>query len=149
MLIDKLAVASTPWDRDRARVWVGTFRRTPNADEVMPAREAITITMEQLDWLRKISRFRDAGLLELEAEGGLVFASLPNRVFGQDPQGAWLALLAAQEMVVLVNIERSPKIRPIPNSALPELPMPELHAMHGRIARSPPPKPLPKTIANR
>jgi len=134
----KLAGIEAPGDRDRATLWIGTLKRGVDSKGTMPPREKWTLSTEQTEWLKSVTGFRDAGLLEFEIENGLVHATLPNFAFSRDRHGAWLLILAAQQMVALTRTERSPEMRKIPAQAV-GLPFNVANALSGQIKRTPPP----------
>ncbi|MHC4937530.1 MAG: serine/threonine-protein kinase [Planctomycetota bacterium] len=101
----------SPWDGQPGRVWIGTFTRPPAGETRIPTKESLKLTDEQWLWLASVSGFRDANLLQLEVEGGLIHAVLPKASFYREPEAAWKLVLAAQQLVTQRWADRKVKAR--------------------------------------
>ena len=140
--------ASMPWDNERARVWIATFRSPPGSEQAMPKRESLAMTTAQRRWIRSVSNFPHEDEIELEIEMGVITATLPKRLFQQQGNQAWKAILATQELVNLLNPERNPRIHFLDPDEI-GLPMPEISELNSRMRKNPLPRPLPVAVANR
>ena len=104
------AGVEAPGDQDRSRVWIGTFKRGADGPG-QPDEESWEPTVAEIEWLHRVTGCRAADQLELDARKGLIHVSLPNWVFSQDSRGAWLLVLAAQQLVKGSHAQRAPAVR--------------------------------------
>jgi len=143
----RYSVMPAPWDNDRERVWIATFKRGPQPGVPMPATEKLPISTYNRGWMRDMTDGSMTDAIELEVEGGLVFATIPKRLFAEDPAAAALAILAAQQLACRAARHRAPQSREF--DAEEFVASERYSRVLAMISHALEPQPLKKTAANR